>query len=182
MTKEQCLLLAVRHQLSVLGVEESIIDSNDASIFNFCKLLVQSIELETKQKSVSTVVAPLDPSKYKYYMYINNPQAFPGSESYPEEWLKGYKDSDHGIIFDTFESNSDWTIAVESRDVATMKAIYDEVVKFAKSRPVPQDLVNFIECTPTNITNRNWNALSDYNGIVDAYCDEGEDEYVIYKG
>ena len=33
--------------------------------------------------------------------------------------------------------------------------------------------------TPAYIATLNWSAL-EYNGIVDAYCDQAADEYVVY--
>lgn len=185
MKKEQSLLLMIRHQLSVLGYSEDIIESQEPAIANFCKLLVESAEFELARNEITDM--EISNNTYKYYMYINNPDDFPKPdyidliEPSAAAWFDSYKFSDFGIIFDTFETDSDWQLAVESRDIAALTAIYNEVVKFAKTRPVPAEVVRFIENTPKKIISKNWNDLM-YNGIVDAYCDQSRDEYVVYNG
>ena len=185
MEKEQSLLLMIRHQLSVVGYSEDIIESQEPAIANFCKLLVESAEFELVRNEITNT--EISNNTYKYYMYINNPADFPKPDHIDltnpnaAAWFDSYKFSDRGIIFDTFETDSDWQIAVESRDIAALTAIYNEVVKFAKTRPVPLEIVRFIENTPKRIISRNWDNLM-YNGIVDAYCDQSRDEYVVYNG
>lgn len=48
MNNEQSLLLAIRHQMSVLGYSESDINAQDQAIEHFTKLLIQSVEKEWK--------------------------------------------------------------------------------------------------------------------------------------
>lgn len=181
---EQSLLLAIRHQLSVFGYSESVIDSQESEITNFCESLIQSADHEMRRDKLNI---DADIPKYKYYMYINNPVDMPfptwqdPNDPKASAWFNDYRFGKRGIIFDTFESDQDWDRALRSRDVATLTAIYDEVVKFAKTTPVPSDVVRFIEDTPKNIANEDWESLK-WNHIVDAYCDYDEDEYVIYNG
>jgi hypothetical protein len=192
MNKEQSLLLAVRHQLSVLGYSEAVIDWAEPNITNFCALCIdgadwQSKHLEAfKQDVLRAAVTIVESSKYSYYMYINNPSAAPMPSYYDASDAKQvaswehYKNSNHGFIFDTFETDSDWQTAWAEKDVTILKAIHDEVVKFALTKPVPEEVVSFITNTPTYIATSDWDALA-YNGIVDAYCDQDASEYVVYK-
>ena len=53
MKKEQSLLLMIRHQLSVLGYSEDIIESQEPAIANFCKLLVESAEFELARNEIT---------------------------------------------------------------------------------------------------------------------------------
>ena len=192
MNKEQSLLLAVRHQLSVLGYSEAVIDWAEPKISNFCALCIDGADYQTnyldavKQDIVKASMPVVESSKYSYYMYINNPAAAPLPSYYDASDAKQvaswehYKNSDHGFLFDTFETESDWKTALAEKDVVVLKSIYDEVVKFAVTKPVPQEVVSFIKNTPAYIATLNWDAL-EYNGIVDAYCDQDADEYVVYK-
>jgi len=192
MNKEQSLLLAVRHQLSVLGYSEAVIDWAEPKISNFCALCIDGADYQTtyldavKQDIVKASMPAVESSKYSYYMYINNPDAAPLPSYYDASDAKQvaswehYKNSNHGFIFDTFETDSDWETALAEKDVVVLKSIYDEVVKFAVTKPVPGEVVSFITNTPTYIATSDWGALA-YNGIVDAYCDQDASEYVVYK-
>ena len=186
MQKEQSLLLALRYHLSTLGYPESVIESQDPAISNFSKLLIQSVELESKRSAdnVESNLTELPPAtdNYKYYMYINNPDAWDSSEYDSKSiqsanWAKSYRYSDHGFLFDTFETDSDWQIALEARDVNTLNAIYNEVVTHCKHKKVPWAVYDFLKKTPMLLAKQVWNELK-YNGIVDAYCDEDPSEYV----
>jgi len=132
--KEQSILLALRYQLATLGYSELVIDQQDAAILNFAKLLIASADIVSQPKWTKTKPARIESDDtYKYYMYINNPDACMWlEEMYPDkpEWIDSYRKSIKGFIFDTFESDCDWDTALE------------------------------------------------YNGIVDAYCDQSENEYV----
>ena len=105
MKKEQSLLLMIRHQLSVLGYSEDIIESQEPAIANFCKLLVESAEFELARNEITDM--EISNNTYKYYMYINNPDDFPKPdyidliEPSAAAWFDSYKFSDFGIIFDT---------------------------------------------------------------------------------
>jgi hypothetical protein len=191
MNKEQSLLLAVRHQLSVLGYSEAVIDWAEPKISNFCALCIDGADHQTnylnavKQDIVKASMPTVESSKYSCYMYINNPSAAPLPSHYDVSNLgdiaswEHYKNSDHGFLFDTFETESDWQTALVEKDVVVLKSIYDEVVKFAVTKPVPEEVVSFIKNTPAYIATLNWSAL-EYNGIVDAYCDQDVSEYVVY--
>jgi hypothetical protein len=186
MNKEQSLLLAVRHQLSVLGYSEAVIDWAEPKISNFCALCIDGADYQTtyldavKQDIVKASMPAIESSKYSYYMYINNTSAAPMPSYHDASSWEHYKNKDHGFIFDTFESESDWQNALAEKDVVVLKEIYDEVVKFAVTKPVPGEVVSFIKNTPALIATLDWDALA-YNGIVDAYCDQDADEYVVYK-
>jgi hypothetical protein len=190
MNKEQSLLLAVRHQMSVLGYSKKVIGWAEPKIANLCALLIDGADYHQASVELFKQDFPFldmsDSSKYSCYMYINNPAAAPLPSYYDVSNLgdiaswEHYKNSDHGFLFDTFETDSDWQTALAEKDVVVLKEIYDEVVKFAVTKPVPGEVVSFIKNTPTLIATLNWDALQ-YNGIVDAYCDQDADEYVVYK-
>jgi hypothetical protein len=189
MNKEQSLLLAIRHQMSVLGYSKKVIGWAEPKIANLCALLIDGADAHQLSVELFKQDFPFldmsDSSKYSCYMYINNPAGAPlpsyynASDAKQVNSWEHYKNSDHGFIFDTFESGSDWQTALAEKDVTVLKLIYDEVVKFAEAKPVPQEIVNFIKNTPAYIATLNWSAL-EYNGIVDAYCDQDADEYVVY--
>lgn len=188
MQKEQSLLLALRYHLSTLGYPESVIESQDPVISNFSKLLIQSVELESKrcadnvESNLTELPAATD--NYKYYMYINNPDAWDSSEYDSKsiqsaEWAKSYRYSDHGFLFDTFETDSDWERAINAQDIQTLNAIYNEVVEHCKRKKVPYEVYSFVRDTPALLKNPDWKQLKHkYFGIVDAYCDQDVDEYV----
>jgi hypothetical protein len=180
MQKEQSLMMAMRYQLSMLGYPETVIDMQDPAISNFCKLLIQSAELEVKRNDPNKLSQPN--SMYEYYMYINNPDAWDSSaydsvSAEQAEWAKSYRESDYGFLFDTFESDSDWYKAVQHRDIDTLNLIYNEVVTYCKHKKVPYDVYLFVKNTPELLAKKNWADL-EYTGIVDAYCDDDQDEYV----
>ncbi len=189
MNKEQRLLVAVRHQMLVLGYSEKVIGWAEPKIANLCALIIDGADYHQASTELFKQDFPFldmdDSSKYSCYMYINNPIAAPLPSYYDVSNLgdiaswENYKNSDHGFLFDTFETDSDWQTALAEKDVTILKAIYDEVVKFALIKPVPREVVSFITNTPTYIATLNWSAL-EYNGIVDAYCDQDADEYVVY--
>lgn len=190
MNKEQSLLLAVRHQMSVLGYSEKVIDWAEPKIANLCALIIDGADYHQASIELFKQDFPFldmgDSSKYSCYMYINNPAAAPLPSYYDVSNLgdiaswENYKNSDHGFLFDTFETDSDWQTALAEKDVTVLKLIYDEVVKFALTKPVPKSVVSFIKNTPAHIEMLKWDQL-EYNGIVDAYCDEDVSEYVVYK-
>lgn len=179
--KEQSILLALRYQLAALGYPESVIDSQDDVILNFAKMLIASSDIVNQPKIPKTKPARTEADDtYKYYMYINNPDACTWlDEMYPnnKEWIDSYRKSIKGFIFDTFESESDWDTAVATKDLDTCQEIYDEVLKFCKTNPVPHEVISFIEDTPKLLAKQDWRNL-EYNGIVDAYCDQSIDEYI----
>ena len=179
--KEQSILLTLRHQLAALGYPESVIDSQEDVILNFSKMLITSADIVNQPKTLKTTPARTESDDtYMYYMYINNPAACTWlEEMYPDkkEWIDSYRNSIKGFIFDTFESDCDWDRAVNAKDIDTCQEIYDEVLKFCKTNPVPHEVITFIEKTPNRLANRDWRELQ-YNGIVDAYCDQSVDEYV----
>jgi len=179
--KEQSILLALRYQLATLGYSELVIDQQDEAILNFAKLLIKSADIITEPKTTKIKPARTEADDtYKYYMYINNPDACTWlNEMYPDkpEWVDSYRKSINGFIFDTFESDSDWDTAVATKDLDTCQEIYDEVLKFCKTNPVPHEVITFIEDTPKLLAKQDWRNL-EYNGIVDAYCDQSENEYV----
>ena len=75
--KEQSILLALRYQLAALGYPESVIDSQDDVILNFAKMLIASSDIVNQPKTLKTTPARTESDDtYKYYMYINNPDAF----------------------------------------------------------------------------------------------------------
>ena len=182
--KEQSILLTLRHQLAALGYPESVIDSQEDVIINFAKMLIASSDIANQPKTTKTKPArTAADDTYMYYMYINNPDECTWlDEMYPDdpEWIDSYRKSVRGFIFDTFEWDSDWNRAVEAKDIDTCQEIYDEVLKFCKTNPVPHEVITFIEDTPKLLAKQDWRNL-EYNGIVDAYCDQSIDEYVMAK-
>ena len=157
MRNEQSLLLAVRHQLSALGYTESEIDAQDSAIEHFAKLVINSINLERRRQTYKP-----DTTGYEYYMHINDPN---------------FSTWEHDALMSTFDSPSDWSLAVERKDLATCNAIIGEVEKFCKTHRVPSAVVDFYKEMPALLAVEAWNELQ-YNGIVDAYCDEDSSEYV----
>ena len=182
--KEQSILLALRYQLAALGYPESVIDSQDDVILNFAKMLIASSEIVNQPKTLKTTPARTESDDtYKYYMYINNPDACTWLDDIyadRKEWVDSYRKSIKGFIFDTFESDSDWDTAVETNDLDTLQEIYEEVLKFCKTNPVPHEVITFIKETPKRLAKQDWRNLK-YNGIVDAYCDQSVDEFVMAK-
>lgn len=160
MNKEQNLLLATRYHLSKLGYSESEIDSQDAAILNFSKLLIDSLEMTKRIAENATETASSNP--YKYYMHINNPTF--------SEW-------EHDAMMCTFER--DWNDAVAARDLDTCNKIVQEVATFCKTHRVPHAVVDFLQTAPGLLATLDWTELDDWCPyIVDAYCDENADEYV----
>jgi hypothetical protein len=158
MNNEQSILLTIRHQMSTLGYSEDEINLQDESISHFTKLLVNSINLERKRK---TQLSAPNSEKYKYFMHINNPD-------FNRSWA-------HDALMSCFDS--DWGVAVTTRDIDTCIAIVREVTEFCKTHRVPSSVVDFYKNTPALLAADNWKDLR-YNGIVDAYCDEDKSEYV----
>ncbi len=181
--KEQSILLTIRRQLSTLGYSESIIDSQTDVIENFANQLISSADILHTALFAKESITELDATRrpeYKYYMYINNPSACTWlDEEYlnSPEWAESYRNSIRGFIFDTFESECDWEMALEARDLNTLHAIYGEVYEFCKTNPVPSEVESFLQNTPKLLAARNWDELR-YNGIVDAYCDQDTAEYI----
>lgn len=164
MKKENSILLAIRHQLSVLGYSEQEINDQDESILYFAGLLVKSIpgHDESKFKVINITHA----ADYIYYMHINDPKF--------SEW-------EHDALMSTFESNADWERAIDNKDLGACQAIVLEVEKFCQSNRVPHAVFNFVNKLSKKIKQSDsniWNALTDSFYIVDAYCDEDKDEYV----
>lgn len=158
MNNEQSLLLAIRHQMSVLGYSESDIDAQDQAIEHFAKLLIQSVDIEKRAQMVTPSTVG-----YKYYMHINDPN---------------FSTFDHDALMCTFESESDWIKAVRNKDIDTCIAIHREVEKFCKTHKVPCAVFDFVKSTPVKLATQNWKTLNECPYIVDAYCDEDSDEYV----
>lgn len=164
MKKENSILLAIRHQLSVLGYSETEIDEQDASILYFAGLLVKSIpghaNIEFKAINIT------HPADYMYYMHINT--------SIYSKW-------EHDALMSTFESDSDWERAVNNKDLGACQSIVLEVEKFCQSNRAPLAVFNFVNKLSKKVKQSDsniWNALNDSFYIVDAYCDENKDEYV----
>ena len=164
MKKENSILLAIRHQLSVLGYSEQEINDQDASILYFAELLVKSIPShDTPEFKIINITHPAD---YLYYMRINTPE--------DGKW-------EHDALMSTFESDSDWERAVNNKDLGACQSIVLEVEKFCQSNRVPSAVFNFVNKLSKKIKQSDsniWNALKDSFYIVDAYCDEDKDEYV----
>lgn len=158
MNNEQSLLLAIRHQMSVLGYSESDIDAQDQAIEHFAKLLIQSVDIEKRAQTVTPSTV-----SYKYYMHINDPN---------------FSTFEHDALMCTFESDSDWIKAVRNKDIDTCIAIHREVEKFCKTHKVPCAVFDFVKSTPVKLATQNWKTLNECPYIVDAYCDEDSDEYV----
>ena len=164
MKKENSILLAIRHQLSVLGYSEQEINGQDESILYFAGLLVKSIPShDTPEFKVINITHPAD---YMYYMRINTPE--------DGKW-------EHDALMSTFESDSDWERAVNNKDLGACQSIVLEVEKFCQSNRVPYAVFKFVNKLSKKIKQSDsniWNALKDSFYIVDAYCDEDKDEYV----
>lgn len=158
MNNEQSLLLAIRHQMSVLGYSESDINEQDQAIEHFAKLLIQSVDIKNRAQTVTP-----NTSGYNYYMHINDPN---------------FSTWEHDALMCTFESDSDWVKAVRNKDIDTCIAIHQEVDKFCKTHKVPCAVFDFVKSTPTKLATQNWKTLNECPYIVDAYCDEDSDEYV----
>ena len=164
MKKENSILLAIRHQLSVLGYSEQEINDQDESILYFAGLLVKSIPgHDTPEFKIINITHPAD---YLYYTRINTPE--------DGKW-------EHDALMSTFESDSDWERAVNNKDLGACQSIVLEVEKFCQSNRVPSAVFNFVNKLSKKIKQSDsniWNALKDSFYIVDAYCDEDKDEYV----
>ena len=158
MNNEQSLLLAIRHQMSVLGYSESDINAQDQAIEHFAKLLIQSVDIEKRAQMITPSTVG-----YKYYMHINDPN---------------FSTFEHDALMCTFESESDWVNAVRNKDIDTCIAIHREVEKFCKTHKVPCAVFDFVKSTPVKLATQNWKTLNECPYIVDAYCDEDSDEYV----
>jgi len=164
MKKENSILLAIRHQLSVLGYSEQEINDQDESILYFAGLLVKSIPgHDTPEFKIIKITHPAD---YLYYTRINAPE--------DGKWK-------HDALMSTFESDSDWERAVNNKDLGACQSIVLEVEKFCQSNRVPYAVFKFVNKLSKKIKQSDsniWNALNDSFYIVDAYCDEDKDEYV----
>ncbi len=158
MNKEQSLLLAIRHQLSVLGYSENEINEYDGKIEKFVDGLIFDLSYE-----VLDTVVPVPGVEYKYYMHINDP-------AFNKNWA-------YDALMCTFESECDWDRAVEHEDIATCKLIIAEVEKFCQTHRVPSSVVDFYKETPKKLIKPDWDDLQ-YVCIVDAFCDQGVSEYV----
>ena len=164
MKKENSILLAIRHQLSVLGYSEQEINDQDESILYFAGLLVKSIPGHDEPEF--KVINITHPADYLYYTRINTPE--------DGKW-------EHDALMSTFESDSDWERAVNNKDLGACQSIVLEVEKFCQSNRVPYAVFKFVNKLSKKIKQSDsniWNALNDSFYIVDAYCDEDKDEYV----
>jgi hypothetical protein len=161
MTKEQSLLLAIRHQMSVLGYSESEINLQDEEISKFTSNIVKGIDFSRKPEVTEITY----PDSYKYYMHINDPE---------------FSTWGHDALMCTFESDSDWEHALDNEDIAACCAIIAEVETFCQTHRVPKAVVNFYRNMPKRLVNPNWFKLrwNTVDGIVDAYCDEDASEHV----
>ena len=156
MNKEQSLLLAIRHHMSALGYSESDINAQDSAVEHFAKLIIQSVEYENHVRTYTP-----NTEGYQYYMYINDP---------------GFSEMEHDALTCTFDS--DWEKAVYARDIDTCIAIHQEVAKFCKTHRVPWGVFDFVQKTPIKLKTLNWKELEHCPYIVDAYCDDGVEDYV----
>ncbi len=164
MKKENSILLAIRHQLSVLGYSEQEINDQDESILYFAGLLVKSIPGHDESKF--KIINITHPAEYLYYTRINILE--------DGKW-------EHDALMSTFESDSDWERAVNNKDLGACQAIVLEVEKFCQSNRVPYAVFKFVNKLSKKIKQSDsniWNALNDSFYIVDAYCDEDKAEYV----
>jgi hypothetical protein len=159
MNKEQSLVMAIRCQMAILGYSESDIDSQELEIEKFAKSIIQSVESEF----ISQTHTP-DVKGYQYYMYIND-------LTFNNQW-------EHDALMSTFDGDSEWGRAVDERDIDTCCAIYKEVSEFCKTHRVPYEVFDFVQSTPAKLIAQDWTALEQCPYIVDAYCDQDEDEYV----
>jgi hypothetical protein len=157
MNKEQSLLLAIRCQMSILGYSESDIDSCESEIDKFAKSIIQHAD----SKFINQPCTP-NTHGYQYYMHINNPL---------------FSTWEHDALMSTFDGG-EWSRAVEERDINTCTAIYKEVAEFCKTHRVPDGVFNFVQTTLAKLIAQDWDALERCPYIVDAYCDQGRDEYV----
>ena len=158
MNNEQSLLLAIRHQMSVLGYSESDINAQDQAIEHFTKLLIQSVDIEKRAQTVKPNTAG-----YNYYMHINDPN---------------FSTWEHDALMSTFESDSDWVNAVRNNDIDTCIAIHQAVAEFCKTHQVPCSVFDFVQETPIKLKTLNWKELEPCPYVVGAYCDDGVEDYV----
>jgi hypothetical protein len=144
--------------MAILGYSESDIDSCEAEIEKFAKSIIQSVDA----RFISQRVIVPNTKGYKYYMHINDTL---------------YNTWEHDAMMSTFDGG-EWSRAVEERDIDTCCAIYKEVAEFCKTHRVPREVFDFVQTTSAKLIAQDWNSLERCPYIVDAYCDQGRDEYV----